>query len=261
MKRRGSRSISAQHPPNARRCSPRHGNDAPRFGCDLRECRLGSGESRRFPCAEEAYKEALAIAEPLYKRNSDRTLYRDDVARYFLNLGVLYSNNADPKLAADSFTQAAENWTELVRTHPKVKQFRYSAAKSERLLAGSEFRLAMNKEPQDYETKAKRGRSNERAMRSPFFFRMNRTTPIMSPKRRSSTSSTATNCAIDGRIPRPSRHIGVPFRVSRVCLRTRDDPINKRSLANALLQLGVCLQRIEQPSDGRAARFAEASNR
>jgi tetratricopeptide (TPR) repeat protein len=210
-----------------------------------------------FRGAEEAYKEALAIAEPLYKRNSDRTLYRDDVARYFLNLGVLYSNNADPKLAADSFTQAAENWTELVRTHPKVKQFRYSAAKSERLVAGSEFRLSMNKEPQDYESKAKRALKRAR----------DQITILLQeePDNPDYVAEAALIDIVDGDQLRDRRSNSEAVEAYRRAIQSfsgllqkRDDPINKRSLANGLLQLGVCLQRIEQPSDGRAARIAEA---
>jgi tetratricopeptide (TPR) repeat protein len=210
-----------------------------------------------FRGAEEAYKEALAIAEPLYKRNSDRTLYRDDVARYFLNLGVLYSNYGDHKLAADAFTQAAENWTELVRTHPKVKQFRYSAAKAERLLAGSEFRLAMNKEPQDYESKAKRALKRARDQ-----------VAILlqdEPDNPDYVAEASLIDIVDGDQSRDRRSNSEAVEAYRHAIQSfssllqkRDDPVYKRSLANALLQLGVCLQRIDQPSDGRGARLGEA---
>src|SRR5205823_7046924 len=83
---------------------------------------------------------------------------------YFLNLGNLYLSTNDPKLAADSLGSASEIWGELARTHPRVKQFRFSAAKANRILADAIFRLSQTPEQQNREPEARQALKRAREL-------------------------------------------------------------------------------------------------
>jgi serine/threonine protein kinase len=210
-----------------------------------------------FQAAEQAHKDALAIGELLVKKNSDRTLYRNDLARYFLNLGNLYAENGDVKLAADSYAQAADLWSELSRSHPRVKQFRYAAVKANRLLAEGQYRLALNKELQSREADAdaaiKRSREQLQALLQD--------EPENSDYQTESASIELVN-ANQHFDRRKYAEAAAGYRNGVELLekirQKVDDLQHKRLLASALVSWAVCLQRIDQPASGRAERLSQA---
>jgi eukaryotic-like serine/threonine-protein kinase len=207
--------------------------------------------------AELAHKDALAISERLVKKNAERLLYRNDLGRYFLNLGNLYLSTGDFKLAADSLSQAAENWGDLARTHPKVKQFRFSAAKANRILADALFRLAQTSDPQNRQADAKQALKKARDLIQMLVQE--------EPDDLNYMAELALVDSVDGDQLRFLRLFPEAVEAYRKCvnnfdslLKKSDDLQYKRALANALLQLGVCMQAIATPADTRGVRMAEA---